>query len=57
MTIKIVPDNKESVNTSDLQKIEKIVLSRTGPMEIAFDITEKIELTPTGKWKFTVRET
>jgi len=57
MTIKIVPDNKESVNTSDLQKIEKIVLSRTGPMEIAFDITENIELTPAGKWKFTVRET
>jgi phenylacetate-CoA ligase len=56
MTIKIIPDNKDSVNQSDLQKIEKIVLSRTGPMEITFDITETIELTPAGKWKLTVRE-
>lgn len=54
--IKIIPDNKDSINTNDLQKIEKIVLSRTGPMKVEFEIVDEIETTRAGKWRFTVNE-
>ena len=54
--VKIVPDNKNEINESDLDKLKEIIINRAGTMKIIIEVVDKIETTKAGKWKFIVRE-
>jgi len=54
--IRIVPDSKDRVNDSDLGRLRKIIISRTGRVDITIEICDDIEPTKAGKWRFIVRE-
>lgn len=56
LTIKIVPDNKSNIKDSDLNKLKKIILNRTGKMDIEIEIVDEIKRTKAGKWKFIINE-
>ena len=56
LIIKIVPDNMDDINEGDLIRLKEIVLNRTGSMDITIEITDEIETTRAGKWKFIIRE-
>ena len=41
---------------SIFKRMKKIILNRTGKMNIIVEMVDEIEATRAGKWKFTVRE-
>ena len=53
--VKIVPDSKDKINESDLDRLKKIIFNRTGDMNIIIEMVDEIETTKAGKWKFIVR--
>lgn len=57
LIIRIVPKIKDGIKDEYLEKMKKIIYNRTGPMEIEFEIVDKIEPSPSGKWRFIIRET
>ena len=54
--VKIIPDSKSKINEDDLERMKKIMLNRTGKMNIIVEMVDEIATTKAGKWKFIVRE-
>jgi len=54
--VKIIPDRKSKINEDDLERMKKIILNRTGKMNIIVEMVDEIATTKAGKWKFIVRE-
>ena len=54
--VKIVPDSDDKINENDMERMKRIIINRTGKMDIIIEIIDEIETTKAGKWKFIVSE-
>lgn len=54
--VKIVPDSEDKINENDMERMKRIIINRTGKMDIIIEMIDEIETTRAGKWKFIVRE-
>lgn len=56
LTVKIVPDNINEINEFNLDKLNKIILNKTGMLDVVVEVTDRIEPSSAGKWRFILRD-